>query len=158
MRILLSEVVRRAALIVAFIPFPLSGTPQSPATATPPFPFAYVQEDCGPTDGIAMEFYFTAKQGQGGKYKEPFLLIEVNKNLPKSAPQSYSIEPGKSGVLASRCLKPASCETVTSGPLHLSKFSRGVGASGDYELHFQDGSLERGHFVARWYRNHFLCG
>jgi hypothetical protein len=130
----------------------------SAANATPHFPFAYMQEDCGPTDGIAMEFYFTAKQGQDGKYKEPFLQIEVNKNLPKSVPLSYSVESGKWDVLAQRCLSPGACEHASSGFLHVSKFSSGVGASGDYELRFRDGSIEKGRFEAVWYRNYFLCG
>jgi hypothetical protein len=158
MRLFLSAAVRGSVLTMALLSFPLSGTPQSSANATSHFSFAYVQENCGPTDGIAMEFLFTATQGQGGKYKEPFLVIEVNENLPKSAPQNYSVKSGTSAVLASRCLKAGSCELATSGFLHLSKFSRGVGASGDYELHFRDGSLERKHFDATWYRNYFLCG
>ncbi len=155
MRPLLSEVMR-SLLAMALLAFALSCRHQSAATHH--FPFAYVQEDCGPTDGTAMEFYFTAKEGQGGKYKEPFLQIEVNENLPKSGPQDYSVKSGTIAVLASRCLGPGSCEAATSGFLRLSKFSRGVGASGDYKLRFRDGSFEQGHFDAIWYRNYFLCG
>jgi hypothetical protein len=116
-----------------------------------------VQEDCGPTDGYALEFYFTSKQSQNGKYEEPYLVIEVNEK-PKSAPQNYSIKSANWGVLASRCLKPGRCEDSTSGSLHLTKFSQN-GASGNYELHFRDGSVERGSFDAAWYvvKNHG-CG
>src|SRR5271168_1752382 len=66
-------------------------------------PFAYVQDDCGPTDGLALHFYFTHEQSQAGKYKEPFLDITINENLPVSAPQDYSIRPGSAAVFASRC-------------------------------------------------------
>ena len=34
---------------------------------------AYVQDACGPTDGPAVEFYFTLKRGQFGKYDVPLL-------------------------------------------------------------------------------------
>ena len=123
---------------------------QSTANHTVPFPFAYVHYDCGPTDGFALDFYFTSKRSSNGKYQEPYLYIELSENLPKSAPQSYSIESGKWGVLASRCLKPGRCEAATSGSLRLVKFSHATGASGDYELHFQDGSVEKGSFDAAW--------
>jgi hypothetical protein len=158
MRSLLSEALPIPVLTIVLLCLTVSCRHSSAANATPHFPFAYVQEDCGPTDGVAMEFYFTAKQGQGGKYKEPFLQIEVNKILPTSAPQSYLVESGKSDVLAQRCLRPGSCEFASSGFLHLSKVSRGVGGSGDYELRFRDGSIEKGRFEAMWYRNYFLCG
>ena len=158
MRSLLSEAVPIPVLTMVLLCLTVGCVHSSAANATPHFPFAYVQEDCGPTDGVAMEFYFTAKQGQGGKYKEPFLQIEVNKNLPTSVPLSYSVESGKWDVLAQRCFRPGSCEIASSGFLHLSKFSRGVGGSGDYELRFRDGSIEKGRFEAVWYRNYFLCG
>ena len=100
MRSLLSEGLPIPVLTMVLLCLTMSCRHSSAANATPHFPFAYMQEDCGPTDGIAMEFYFTAKQGQDGKYKEPFLQIEVNKNLPKSVPLSYSVVSGKWDVLA----------------------------------------------------------
>jgi hypothetical protein len=69
-------------------------------------PFAYVQPDCGPTDGFALVFYFTLKPSQSGEYEEPFVEISINKNLPRSAPSDYTIMPGTSdnyAVIASRC-------------------------------------------------------
>ncbi|HKI26211.1 MAG TPA: hypothetical protein VKA07_07790, partial [Candidatus Sulfotelmatobacter sp.] len=129
----MSEALSIPVLTIVLLCLTVSCRHSSAANARPHFPFAYVQEDCGPTDGIAMEFYFTATQGQAGKYKEPFLQIEVNKILPASAPQSYSVEAGKWDVLAERCLKPGSCEAATSGFLHLLKLSPGAGGSGDYE-------------------------
>lgn len=157
MRLLISEALRAVVLVAALVSFPCVGLPQSSTNVAPHFPFAYVQEGCGPEDGIALNFFFTAQQTQDGKYKEPFLFVQVNKNLPKSAPQSYTLKVDP-GVLASRCLKSGSCEAATSGFLHLSKFNRGVGSSGDYEVHFKDGSLEKGTFDAVWYRYHFVCG
>lgn len=132
---------------------------QSEANNSVSFPSAYVQGACGPTDGPALEFYFTLKQSQNGKYDVPFLLVQLSENLPTSAPQSYSIKSGKWGVLASRCLKPGQCEAATFGSLHLAKFSPQTGAAGDYELHFQDGSVERGSFDAEWYAvKNLICG
>jgi hypothetical protein len=47
--------------------------------ATPTrFPFAYVEDVCGPTDGLALEFFVTQKQTQCGKFEEPFILIEID--------------------------------------------------------------------------------
>jgi hypothetical protein len=129
------------------------------ANYTARFPFAYVQRECGPTDGAALNFYFTLNQSQLGKYQEPFLVILINENLPSSAPQDYSIQPGKYVLLTSRCLRPGKCEAATSGHLHLTTFSPGRGATGNYELHFQDGRVERDSFTATWHvAEHLTCG
>jgi hypothetical protein len=111
------------------------------------FPFAYVQNDCGPADGAALTFRFTLKESKCGKYEEPFIVISIIGNLPTFAPQDYPIGSG-SRVLARRCLIPGQCEAVTSGNLHLANFSKGKSASGEYELHFRDGSVEKGSFDA----------
>jgi hypothetical protein len=123
-----------------------------------PFPFAYVQEDCGPADGLALNFYFTQKRSESGKYKEPFLDISINENLPKSAPQDYSIRSGSGAVLASRCLTPGQCVGATSGTLHLTKLDGRKVVSGEYKLHFKDGTVEKGSFDATWCFVSFLCG
>jgi hypothetical protein len=129
------------------------------AHATPPrFPFAYVEDACGPADGLALEFFFTQKQAECGKFEEPYILIEIDDNLPKSAPKDYSITLGRSDVLASRCMSRGQCESATSGTLHLGKFSHREGASGAYELHFNDGSVEKASFEARWCVTRLLCG
>jgi hypothetical protein len=122
------------------------------------FPFAYVQNDCGPTDGLELDFYFTGKQSEPGKYKEPFLYITINENLPKSAPQDYSIRPGSAAVFASRCAAPGHCVGATSGSLHLTKFDEGSGLSSEYRLRFQDGSVEKGSFDATRRFVRLLCG
>lgn len=121
------------------------------------FPFAYVQDDCGPTDGLALHFYFTQNQSKSGKYKEPFLDILIDGNL-KSAPQDYSIRLGSSAVLASRCLTPGQCVGATSGTLHLTKFDERRGVSGEYKLRFKDGSVEKGSFDATRCFIPFSCG
>jgi hypothetical protein len=122
------------------------------------FPFAYVQDDCGPTDGLALHFYLTQKQSESGKYKEPFLDFTINENLPMSAPQDYSINPGSAAVFASRCPAPAQCVGATSGTLHLTKFDARSGVSGEYKLRFQDGGVEEGSFDATRRFVRFLCG
>jgi hypothetical protein len=122
------------------------------------FSFAYVQEDCGPTDGPALHFYFTQKQSEAGKYKEPFLDILISGN-PKSAPRDYSIRSGSAAVFASRCLTPGQCVGATSGTLHLTKFDERRGVSwGEYKLRFKDGSVEKGSFNATRYFVPVLCG
>ena len=132
---------------------------ESLSTPSQRFPFAYVQNDCGPTDGIATQFYFTANESSGDKFDEPFITIEIVDNLPKSAPQDYSIESQHTSILASRCIKPGQCVGATSGTLHLSKYAAGKSASGVYELHFKDGSIERASFDATWRAiQHLLCG
>ena len=145
-----------------FLPFALLASSAScgnQSRATPSrFPFAYVEDACGPTDGLALEFFFTQKQAQCGKFAEPFILIEIVENLPNSAPQDYSITAGRSALLASRCMSNGQCEAATSGTLHLAKFSHGSGASGSYELHFKDGSVEAGSFDATWCVTRLLCG
>jgi hypothetical protein len=123
-------------------------------------PFAYVLRDCGPADGEALTFYFTQKQSQSGEYEEPFVEISINENLPRSAPLDYSVESGKYAILASRCRIPGRCDTATSGTLHLDTFRPGKGAAGVYELHFGDGSIEKGAFDATWAvpKQPLLCG
>lgn len=121
------------------------------------FPFAYAQEGCGPADGPALLFYFTVKPANCGKYEEPFLMIEITGNLSKSAPHDYTMGSG-GRMLASRCQSHGHCETATTGVLHLTKFSQSKTAFGEYELHFRDGSIEKGTFDAERCMVHFICG
>jgi len=146
-------------LTLAFLSCSTGCGRQYEANPMPRTSFAYVQDACGPTDGPAVEFYFTLKQSRLGKYEEPFILISINENLPSSVPQGYSIKSGKYAVLASRCTGPGQCEAATSGTLHLSTFSPGKGATGEYELHFQNGRIERDNFDASWYAvKQLTCG
>jgi len=99
------------------------------------------------------------KESECGKETEPFIHISVISNLPKFAPTEYSIGGGGAEAFASRCLKHGECEPVTSGTLHLDKFINGKLASGNYELHFRDGSVEKASSNAVWcYVRQLLCG
>lgn len=131
---------------------------QSAANDPPRFPFAHVQEGCGPADGLALQFYLTMKPAKCGTYEEPFLLIQIIGNLPKAAPRDYMIGASSRDMLASRCQSPGHCAAATSGALHLTKFGQRENASGQYELHFRDGSIEKGNFDAVWCVVRFLCG
>lgn len=120
------------------------------------FAFAYMQYGCAPTDAEALDFYFTARKGECGKYTEPFLKISVWKNLPKSAPYSMKLGGGDGGAI--RCLKPGACEAASSGSLRLDKFINERSSSGEYELHFRDGSVEKDKFDATSCYIKFVCG
>jgi len=133
-----------------------SATANRQADSPPHFPFAYAQYGCAPTDALALDFYFTAKQSECGKISEPYVKISIWKNLPKSAP--YSIELRATEVGAIRCLRPGACEAATSGSLHLDKFIDEKISAGEYELHFRDGSVEKGTFDATWCHIKFVCG
>ena len=146
-------------LFVAFLFRSASCGKQDGAKPAPPPTFAFVQSACGPLDGPAIEFYFTGKQVQPGSREEPYLVISVNENLPTSRPQDYSIKPGSYAVLASRCLGPGRCDAAISGNLHLATFNLGKGASGEYELYFEDGKLEMRSFDASWFSGKpLICG
>jgi hypothetical protein len=131
--------------------------PKSEANYPPHFPFAYVQAGCGPADGPALLFYFTVKPAKCGKYEEPFLIIEIIGDLPQSAPRAYTMGSGSRDMLASRCQSPGHCEAARSGFLHLTKFSQSKNASGEYELYFPDGSIEKGNFYATRCIVNLLC-
>jgi hypothetical protein len=126
------------------------------ANSPPQFPFAYTQYGCAPTDALALDFYFTANQSECGKISEPYVKISIWKNLPKSAP--YSSEVRATEVGAIRCLRPGACEAATSGSLHLDKFIDEKISAGEFELHFKDGSVEKGSFDATWCHIRFVCG
>jgi hypothetical protein len=152
------RLLRRTATVclVAILLLAGSATPAYQKSSPARFPFAYMQHDCAPNDALAQDFYFTAKKSECGKYSEPFVKISIWKNLPKSAP--YSMELGGYNGAAVRCLKPGACEPATSGSLRLDKFIDRTSSSGEYELHFKDGSLEKGKFDATSCHVYFLCG
>lgn len=148
-----------AASLLVFIGFASSTScGRQPEANQAHFPYAHVQEGCGPADGPALAFYFTAKPARCEKYEEPFLMIQIIANLPKSAPRDYTIGASSRDMLASLCQGPGHCMAATSGSLHLTKFIQGKNASGEYELHFRDGSIEKGQFDATWCVVHFMCG
>lgn len=149
------KAVATVCLLAGFLlPESATSTPQ----AGPPahFPFAYAQYGCAPTDALALDFVFTAEKSECGKYSEPFVKISIWKDLPQSAP--YSVEVRATEVGGIRCLKPGACEAATSGKLRLDKFIDGKSSAGEYELHFKDGSVEKGRFDATWCHLKFVCG
>jgi hypothetical protein len=122
----------------------------------PRFPFAYMQHDCAPNDAVEVDLYFTAKKSECGKYSEPFLQISIWNNLPK--PAAYSAEIRRQDGAAVRCLKPGACEAATSVILRFDKYSNEKSSSGEYELHFKDGSVEKSKFDATSCYIYFVCG
>jgi hypothetical protein len=143
------------AIIVAF-----TNGSEGRAGANPSerFRFAYVQSGCGPTDGAALFFYFTTKQSMNEKVEEPFISISINQDLPKSAPLEYLIRRGRTPIQGMRCSKAGECVSATSGFLRLTRYTEGKVAVGEYDLHFPDGSVERGSFDATWRFVKFVCG
>jgi hypothetical protein len=154
----MSRLLKRTATAGLLAVF-LLAEPATPAywkNSTPRFPFAYMQHDCAPNDAIELDFYFTAKKSECGKYSEPFVRISIWRNLPKS--DSHSAEIGVRDGAAVRCLKPGACEAATSVILRLDKYLNEKSSSGEYELHFKDGSAEKAKFDATSCYNYFVCG
>jgi hypothetical protein len=139
---------------VFLLPESATSSPQAGSPAR--FPFAYAQYGCAPTGALALDFYFTAEKSECGKYSEPFVKISIWKNLPKSIP--YSVELRATEAAGIRCLKTGACEAATSGSLRLDKFVDQKSSAGEYELHFRDGSVEKGRFDATWCNLKFVCG
>jgi hypothetical protein len=133
-----------------------SATAHRQADSSAHFPFAHAQYGCAPTDALALDFYFTATQAECGKISEPYLKIAIWQNLPKSAPYTVEVRATEAGAI--RCMKPGACEAATSGSLHLDKFVNEKVSAGEYELHFRDGSVEKGSFDATWCHIKFVCG
>lgn len=127
----------------------------SPAGA---FPFARIEEACGPTDGIAFQIYLTAKETECGPVKEPFLSISVNEPIPKSAPRNYSFREGDRDAGAARCLRAGACESAASGILRLTEIQPGKSVSGEYEIRFANGRAEKARFEAKRCEVRLLCG
>jgi len=155
---LMSRLLKRAATAGLLAVF-LLADPATPAyrnNSPTHFPFAYMQHDCAPNDAVELDLYFTAKKSECGKYSEPFVKISIWRNLPK--PDSHSAEiPVRDGS-AVRCLKPGACEAATSVILRLDKLINEKSSSGEYELHFKDGSAEKAKFDATSCYNYFVCG
>lgn len=149
------KAVATVCLLAVFL-LPKSATSTSQAGPSGRFPFTYAQYGCAPTDALALDFYFTAEKRECGQYGEPFVKISIWKELPKSAPYSIELRATEAGAI--RCLKPEACEAATSGSLHLDKFINDKSSAGEYELHFKDGSVEKGRFNATWCHEKFVCG
>ena len=123
---------------------------KSEANLSAHFPFAHVEIDCGPTDNIALYFHFTAKPAECKKYEKPYISIMIDGYSPKTSPHDYSIGSKGSFVSAWRCMETGPCQPATSGNLHTEKIEENKTALGECELHFKDGSVEKGRFDATW--------
>ena len=134
---LLKRAATAGLLAVLFLAEP--ATPPYWKSSSARFPFAYMQHDCAPNDAVELDFYFTANKSECGKYNEPFVKISIWNNLPKPATHSVEIRTGDGGAV--RCLRPGACEAATSVILRLDKFINEKSSSGEYELHFKDGSV-----------------
>ncbi|HLW85404.1 MAG TPA: hypothetical protein VKR60_09340 [Candidatus Sulfotelmatobacter sp.] len=144
------------AALLGLLVFADAAAPAYQASSHQPFPFAHAQYGCAPTDALAFDFYFTSNKSECGKYAEPYLEISIWKNLPKSAP--YTIDIAGSEAAGVRCLRTGVCERATSGTLHLDQFIEGKSSSGEYELHFKGGSIEKAKFDAAWCSIRVVCG
>lgn len=131
---------------------------KSEASPAEKFPFARVENTCAPTDGPAFQLYFTKERVEcGAAVKEPFLAITVYESLP-GAPQTYSFRYGDRTANAARCLRAGARESAASGTLRLTEIQAGKDVSGDYELHFEDGSVAKARFHARRCFVKMFCG
>lgn len=129
--------------------------PARPPSAA--WPFATIRHACGPTDGPALQITLT-KVANPGK-DDARLFLSLYRDLPEpplSKPRTFELEPQQSGD-AVRCLRPNACESAPRGHVVLEKFD-GRGAEGSYEVHFKDGSRERGRFQAAWKEIREACG
>lgn len=157
MRLPLIRLVHTVLLGSLLLGLSASYVVKSEASPAANFPFARVEDACGPADGPAFQLYFTAKETDCGPVKEPFLSISANEFLPKT-PRNYSFRQGDRTAGAARCLRAGACESATSGTLRLTEIEPGKGVSGDFELHFSNRSVEKASFHAKWCAVRLLCG
>jgi hypothetical protein len=121
------------------------------------FPFATVRHACGPTDGPALQVTLTKVRNPGKNAARLFLSLYGDLPEPPLAqPRAFELGHMQSGD-AVRCPRPGACESAERGQVVLEKFD-GTGAEGSYELHFKDGSRERGRFKAAWKEVREACG
>ena len=132
--------------------------PAEPASRPPvAFPFATIRHACGPTDGPALQIALTKVENPGKDDARLFLTLYRDLPQPPLAqPRTFELAHMKEGD-GVRCLKPRECESALRGHLMMEKFD-GLGAEGSYELHFKDGSTERGRFKAAWKEIREACG
>jgi hypothetical protein len=131
-------------------------TPSLPA-ATHHFPYATVVQTCAPWDGPALAVLLSNTAGCA-PLKPPYIQISLWRDLPPKTGKTFSFDIRNSNGQASRCLKPNECEAATSGSVVFDIVDEGKRATGSYELHFKDDSIERGSFEALWCESRALCG
>jgi hypothetical protein len=129
---------------------------QGAATSTDSVSSAFVRPDCAPNDAPVLNFYFTTDKIDCGKPRGRLLEILVPRSLLNRVP--YSLDLGENIGIAYRCSANGSCERATSGTLHVDSLIEGTSVSGDYELHFRDGSVYHAKFKAQWCHMKINCG
>lgn len=139
----------------------LSSAPAAPKqrqqTKAAAWPFATIRHACGPTDGPALQITLTKVANPGKKDARLFLsLYRDLPEMPLAQPRTFELTRMLDGDGA-RCLKPNACESAERGHVVLEKLD-GTAAEGSYELHFKDGSSERGRFKAAWKEIREACG
>ena len=149
-------VCRRHACVDALGGVP-PAEPSSPPPAAP-YPFATIRHACGPTDGPALQITLT-KIANPGK-EDARLFLSLYRDLPEpplAQPRTFDLARSMQDGDGVRCPRPNACESAERGQVVLEKFD-GTGAEGSYELHFKDGSTERGRFKAAWKEVREACG
>ena len=136
-----------------------SAPPEGEATGKLPagYPYGTIQHACGPTDGPALQITLTKVENPGKD--DARLLLTIYGDLPEpplAQLRTFELESMQSGD-AARCPRANACETAVRGQVMLQKFD-GTGAEGSYEMHFKDGSIERGRFKAAWVEVRLACG
>ncbi|MCU1285560.1 MAG: hypothetical protein JWO13_1910 [Acidobacteriales bacterium] len=133
----------------------LSGKADSTA-----YRFGTVHRSCAPWDGTALAF--DLRRNAKAEDNSPRISISIYKDIPHgqvAAPLTFPIDIHENmGNAATRCAKPGGCWPASKGTVTLSNFEEGKGASGSYELYFQDGTVERGKFNVRWQEFREMCG
>lgn len=89
-------------------------------------------------------------------------MISIYHNIPHGVAATplmfpINIQENMSNA-ATRCPKPGGCWPASKGTLTLTSFEEGKGASGSYELYFDDGTTERGKFNVHWQEVREMCG
>ncbi|MGH9492295.1 MAG: hypothetical protein ACRD2K_02230 [Terriglobales bacterium] len=133
--------------------------PEGEPTGKPPaaYPYATIRHACAPWDGPALQITLTKVENSGKN--DARLFLTLYRDLPEpplTKPRTFELERMESGD-AVRCPRPNACESATSGRVVLEQFD-GTSAEGSYELHFKDGSIERGRFKALWKEVREACG
>jgi hypothetical protein len=121
------------------------------------YSFGAIHRSCAPWDGSAVAL--TLSQTANAADTAPRLQISVYRSLqgPLPKPLTFDLKDQQTGS-ASRCRKSDNCEAATSGTVTFTSFEEGKGASGTYEIQFNDGTTERGKFNLRWENVRELCG
>jgi hypothetical protein len=122
--------------------------------------FGTIHKSCAPWDGPALAL--DVKKIATAEPEAPRLLISIYKDIPHgklAAPLTVPLDIHNNMIgAASRCPKPGGCRPASRGTVTLTTFEEGEGASGHYELHFDDGTPERGKFNLSWKNVRELCG